>query len=54
VRASRSDVPLPRDPIGYVAAFLRGMGALYAIGLVVAAVAPVADGDASPSRCSSS
>ena len=34
------DVPLPRDPIGYVVAFLLGMGSLYAIGLVVASVAP--------------
>jgi ABC-2 type transport system permease protein len=34
------DVPLPQDPIGYVVAFLLGMSSLYAIGLVVAAVAP--------------
>ena len=34
------DVPLPRDPLGYAIAFLLGMTSLYAIGLVVAAVAP--------------
>jgi ABC-2 type transport system permease protein len=34
------DVPLPRDPLGYVVAFLLGMTSLYAIGLIVAAVAP--------------
>ncbi|HEY7132416.1 MAG TPA: ABC transporter permease [Candidatus Limnocylindrales bacterium] len=34
------DVPWPGDPIGYVATFLLGMGSLFAIGLVVAAIAP--------------
>ena len=34
------DVPLPRDPLAYLAAFLLGMSSLFAIGLVVAAVAP--------------
>ena len=34
------DVPLPGHPLGYVAAFLLGMTSLFAIGLVVAAVAP--------------
>jgi ABC-2 type transport system permease protein len=34
------DIPLPADPVGYVAAFALGMGALLALGLLVAAVAP--------------
>jgi ABC-2 type transport system permease protein len=34
------DVPLPGQPIGYVVAFLLGMTSLYAIGLLLAAVAP--------------
>jgi ABC-2 type transport system permease protein len=33
-------VPLPGQPLGYLAAFLLGMSSLFAIGLVVAAVAP--------------
>jgi ABC-2 type transport system permease protein len=33
-------VPLPRDPIGYVAAFLTGLTSLFAVGLLLAAVAP--------------
>jgi ABC-2 type transport system permease protein len=33
-------VPLPVQPVYYVAAFLLGMGSLFAIGLLVAAVAP--------------
>jgi ABC-2 type transport system permease protein len=33
-------VPWPVEPIYYVAAFLLGMGSLFAIGLLVAAVAP--------------
>ena len=36
------DVPLPANPIGYVAAFGLGMAALLTIGLLVAAVAPSA------------
>ena len=34
------DVPLPGQPLGYAAAFLLGMGSLFAIGLLVAAIAP--------------
>ena len=33
-------VPLPGQPIAYVAAFVLGMSSLFAIGLLVAAVAP--------------
>ena len=33
-------IPLPQDPIGFAAAFLLGMSALFALGLLVAAVAP--------------
>jgi ABC-2 type transport system permease protein len=33
-------VPFPQQPVYYVAAFLLGMGSLYAIGLLVAALAP--------------
>lgn len=36
------DVPLPLDPVGYVAAYLLGMGALFAVGLLIAALAPSA------------
>ena len=34
------EVPWPGHPLGYLAAFLLGMSSLFAIGLVVAAVAP--------------
>lgn len=33
-------IPLPKDPIGFVAAFVLGMSALFSLGLLVAAVAP--------------
>jgi ABC-2 type transport system permease protein len=33
-------IPIPRDPLGFVVAFTVGMSALLAIGLLVAAVAP--------------
>ena len=33
-------IPLPRDLIGFIAAFVLGMAALLALGLLVAAVAP--------------
>jgi len=33
-------VPLPKDPIGFAVAFLLGMSALFALGLLVAAVSP--------------
>jgi ABC-2 type transport system permease protein len=33
-------VPLPSHPVGYVAAVLLGMGAMFAIGALLAAVAP--------------
>ena len=36
------DVPLPRDPVGYVAAYALGMTSMFAIGLIIAAVAPSA------------
>ena len=33
-------IPLPGNPIGYVAAFLVGMSSLFALGLLIAAVVP--------------
>jgi ABC-2 type transport system permease protein len=35
-------IPFPKDPIGFAVAFLLGMSALFALGLLVAAVAPTA------------
>jgi ABC-2 type transport system permease protein len=35
-------IPVPRDLIGFAVAFLLGMSALFALGLLVAAVAPSA------------
>jgi len=36
------DVPLPRDPVGYLAAYTLGMTSMFAIGLLIAALAPSA------------
>ncbi len=36
------DVPLPHDPVGYVAAVALGTSSLFVVGLVLAAVAPSA------------
>ena len=36
------EIPLPKDPIGFAVAFLLGMSSLFALGLLVAAVAPSA------------
>jgi ABC-2 type transport system permease protein len=36
------DIPLPGNPVGYLAAFALGMAGLLAIGLLIAAVAPSA------------
>jgi len=36
------DVPLPRDPIGYLVAVLLGTSSIFVVGLVLAAVAPSA------------
>jgi ABC-2 type transport system permease protein len=33
-------IPFPQDPLGFAAAFVLGMSALFALGLLVAAVAP--------------
>ncbi len=33
-------IPFPKDPIGFAVAFLLGMSALLALGLLVAAVSP--------------
>jgi ABC-2 type transport system permease protein len=34
------DVPWPQEPLAYVAAFMLGMSSLFAVGLLLAAVAP--------------
>jgi ABC-2 type transport system permease protein len=36
------DVPLPRDPLAYLATFTLGMSSLFTVGLLLAAVAPSA------------
>jgi ABC-2 type transport system permease protein len=36
------DVPLPREPLAYLATFTLGMSSLFTIGLVLAAIAPSA------------
>jgi ABC-2 type transport system permease protein len=36
------EIPLPKDLVGFTIAFLLGMSALFALGLLVAAVAPTA------------
>jgi len=36
------DVPVPRDPLAYLAAFLLGMSSLFTVGLLLAAIAPSA------------
>jgi ABC-2 type transport system permease protein len=36
------DVPLPRDPLAYLATFTLGMSSLFVVGLLLAAVAPSA------------
>ena len=33
-------IPLPKDPLGFLAAFALGMSSLFALGLLVAAIAP--------------
>jgi ABC-2 type transport system permease protein len=33
-------IPLPKDPLGFAAAFTLGMSSLFALGLLVAAIAP--------------
>ena len=33
-------IPLPKDPLGFAAAFALGMSSLFAVGLLVAAIAP--------------
>lgn len=33
-------IPLPKDPLGFVVAFTLGMSSLFALGLLIAAVAP--------------
>ena len=48
-------VPLPVQPVYYIVAFLLGMGSLFAIGLLVAALAPSSRvATAVAFRCSSS
>ncbi len=44
-------IPLPKDPIGFAVAFLLGMSALFALGLLVAAVAPIGRHRHAPCSC---
>jgi ABC-2 type transport system permease protein len=40
IGAAAFQIPIPQDPIGFVAAFVLGMSSLFAMGLLIAAIAP--------------